>query len=205
MAKKVTRTVEKKKEGGVKSKKVTYKTKSGTTVTRTKSKGGGTGKRKSTTVTNKAGKTVATSTKAKRVGERAKFGVAATPSKRKKKTVTSGNTTVTTRKQAGGAVGKQGQRTVKKNGKVVRKKTKTNVRPGDRLQRAATTGIMVAGAPGAGAIGAIGAAGAVGFDAVLRRGTSGKTKTKNGKVVKNKRKGTGNVRFRDVPLPKSNF
>ena len=174
------RTVEKKKEGGVKSKRVTYKTKSGTTVTRTKSKGGGTGKRKKTTVTNKAGKTVATSTKAKRVGERAKFAVPATPSKRKKKTVTVGNTTVTTRKQAG-VKGKQGQRTVKENGKVVRKKTKTNpMRPGDRVF-----------APAA---------------ALADRLSGARTKTtySNGKVVK--KKGSGkSPSFRDIPLPKSNF
>jgi len=203
MAKKVTRTVEKKKEGGVKSKKVTYKTKSGTTVTRTKSKGGGTGKRKSTTVTNKAGKTVATSDKAKRQYGGSKYG-GGVP-KRKKKTVTSGNTTVTTRKQSSGADGKQTRRTVKKNGNVVSKKTKRNLRPAERVARDVTTATMLAAAPGSGAFGAGVAAGGVGMNYGMRRGFSGKTKTKNGKVVKKKGRGANNLRFRDVPLPKSNF
>jgi len=33
----------------------------------------------------------------------------------------------------------------------------------------------------------------------------GKTKTKNGKVVKKKKRGAPNFSFRDIPLPKSNF
>lgn len=194
MAKKVTRTVEKKKEDGVKSKKVTYKTKSGTTVTREKSKGAGTGKRKSTTVTNNAGNTVATSAKAKRQKDYY-------ATKQKKKTVTSGNTTVTTRKQSGEEV-KQGQRTVTKNGKVVSKKAKTNTQPVARAAKVATTLGTIAGAPGAGALGAAMAAGAAGLDYAMRRQLSGKTKTKNGKVVKSKRAGA-KLGFRDVRLPKN--
>ena len=188
MAKKVTRTVEKKKEDGVKSKKVTYKTKSGTTVTQTKSKGGGTGKRKITTVANKAGKTVATSTKAKRQG-----GLSP---KRKKKTVTSGNTTVTTRKESG-AYGKRTRRAVNKNGKEVAKKEKSMRRSGERV----ATGAVL----GTGALaGAAGAAMAVAGQKALNY-EMGKTKTKNGKVVKKKKRGAPNYSFRDVPLPKSNF
>jgi len=196
MAKKVTRTVEKKKEDGVKSKKVTYKTKSGTTVTRTKSKGGGTGKRKSTTVTNKAGNTVATSAKAKRQG-----GLSP---KQKKKTVTSGNTTVTTRKQTG-AYGKRTSRTVNKSGKEVAKKEKSMRRSGERLASGAVLGGFgtAAGLAG-GPFGYSGAAMALGSQKALNY-EMGKTKTKNGKVVKEKKQGAPNYSFRDVPLPKSNF
>ena len=182
-------TVEKKKEGGVKSKKVTYKTKSGTTVTRTKSKGGGAGKRKSTTVTNKAGKTVATSAKAKRQG--------GFSPKRKKKTVTSGNTTVTTRKESG-IYGKNTRRTVNKNGKEVAKKEKSMRRPGERV----ATGVALS----SGALaGAGGAALALAAQKGLNYELQGKTKTKNGKVVKKKKGGAPNLSFRDIPLPKSNF
>lgn len=197
MAKKVTRAVEKKKEGGVKSKKVTYKTKSGTTVTRTKSKGGGTGKRKSTTVTNKAGKTVATSTKAKRQ-------YATGMPKRKKKTVTSGNTTVTTRKQSNQG-GKLGRRTVKKNGREVSRKEKLMARPVERaLAGAITTGVGVGGAIAGGPVGAAGAAagGAMGYGF---KKSQAKRKEKNGKVVKKKGKMHHSLTMRDIPLPKSNF
>ncbi len=201
MAKKVTRTVEKKKEDGVKSKKVTYKTKSGTTVTRTKSKGGGTGKRKSTTVTNKAGKTVATSAKAKRQYARRRYENL-TP-KRKKKTVTSGNTTVTTRKQSGEA-GKETRRTVKKNGREVSRKEKSMYRPGHRagvgaINAVAASSFPIAGGAMGAAFSAVGAGSAYGF-----KKSQAKTKTKNGKVVKKKGKMNG-LSMRDVPLPKSNF
>lgn len=196
MAKRVTRTVEKKKEGGVKSKKVTYKTKSGTTVTRTKSKGGGTGKRKSTTVTNKAGKTVATSNKAKRQ-------YASGVPKRKKKTVTAGNTTVTTRKESNQG-GKHGRRTVKKNGREVSRKEKLMARPVERgLVGAITTGGAVGGAAAGGpllGLGAVGGAMGYGF-----KKSQAKRKEKNGKVVKKKGKMHHSLAMRDVPLPKSNF
>ena len=196
MAKKVTRTVEKKKEGGVKSKRVTYKTKSGTTVTRTKSKGGGTGKRKSTTVTNKAGKTVATSAKAKRQYE---TGMP----KRKKKTVTVGNTTVTTRKQSNQG-GKLGRRTVKKNGREVSRKEKLMTRPVERgLAGAITTGGTVAGAAAGGPALVLGAAGGA-MNYGLKK-SQAKFKEKNGKVVKKKGKMHHSLAMRDVPLPKSNF
>ena len=196
MAKKVTRTVEKKKEDGVKSKKVTYKTKSGTTVTREKSKGGGTGKRKSATVTNKAGKTVATSNKAKRQ-------YATGIPKRKKKTVTSGNTTVTTRKQSSQA-GKEGRRTVKKNGREVSRKEKSMYRPAERaLAGAINTGGAVTGAIAGGpvAAAAMAAGGAMGYGF---KKSQAKTKEKNGKVVKKKGK-MNPLAMRDVPLPKSKF
>jgi hypothetical protein len=198
MAKKVTRTVEKKKEGGVKSKKVTYKTKSGTTATRTKSKGGGTGKRKSTTVTNKAGNTVATSAKAKR-----QYGTG-TP-KRKKKAVKSGNTTVTTRKQSSQS-GKQGRRTVHKNGREVSRKEKAMVRPVERALaslalNAGAVGGTIVGAPARMVALAAGAGGGMGYG--LKKSQQ-KRKEKNGKVVKNRAK-MGRLSMRDVPLPKSKF
>ena len=186
MDKKVTRTVEKKKEGGVKSKKVTYTTKSGTTVTGTKSKGGGTGKRKITTVANKAGKTVATSSKAKRQG--------VVSPKRKKKTATVGNTTVTTRKESG-LYGKRTRRTVNKNGKEVAKKEKSMRRTGERVASGAVLGT-------AGLAGPVGAAVGVAGQKALNY-EMGKTKSKNGKVVKKKKRGAPNYSFRDIPLPKS--